>query len=363
MREASATVAASDAPSRFGWLEEAFLEALGRTDSTHEGSYVFAGRPVLLRTATKDLGTCLRRAFGHLASSGATRARDILRIDAWEDDPRRLPVGLRSSIELDSSWIACGGTLSASRDRRYVSFHFGESVTFLDRAQQHMIACRRGGSLSGGDRSKPLLLPLSIWYHDRGVQMLHSALVAHRGSGVLLPGTSGTGKSTTAIAAFDQGLTFLADDFVGVERDGEGFLGHSIFGTACVHAESFAHFPRLAAHAVEATSEEDEKPLLYLPELAGERVANAAPIRAVVLLGSRLAHTRVSRARPAEAIREIAASTLHTVVPRPGRDALQLLGDLLGRVPSYRLQLGPDIRDLRGAVEQVVADATAADGS
>ena len=58
--------------------------------------------------------------------------------------------------------------LTASHEGRYVSFRYGDSVTIFDRHRQRIIACRRKGShLSGGEYSKPLLLMLSIWYHDR----------------------------------------------------------------------------------------------------------------------------------------------------------------------------------------------------
>jgi hypothetical protein len=256
-------------------------------------------------------------------------------------------------------WLACDGTLSASPDGRYVSFHYQDSVTILDRQTQHIIGCRRSGShLSRGECSKPFVLLLSIWYHDRGVQILHAGLIAAHGTGVLLPGESGAGKSTTSLASAAQGLEYLGDDFVGLEREADGsFVGHSVYNTTCLARENLARFPEILPHAVEDSFPEEEKPILFLSEVYPGLLRATVPVGAVVLLRIRSEHTEIDRARPAEALRQFAASTLHTVVPRPGRAALQKMAALAEYVPAYWLRLGPDLCDIRPSIESIIADA------
>jgi hypothetical protein len=361
----SVSVSEDDEPTRFRRMEQAFSEALARDRAVvRDASYVFAGRPVRMRVLGAELAARTHRAFGHLSGRHDAACPRPLQIDVWDESQARLSQVGEASTDLDRGWVACGGMLTASREGRYVSFRYGDSVTIFDRHGQRIIACRRKGShLSGGEYSKPLLLMLSIWYHDHGVQLLHSGLIAHEGCGVLLQGESGTGKSTTSISAFEQGFEFLGDDFIGAERRDSDFLGHSIFNTACVVSDSLSRFPAIRQHAVETTSPEDEKPILFLSEIRPERVRRTVPIRAVALLRTRQERTHVLPARPADAMMQIAASTLHTVVPRPGRDALQLISDLLARVPAYWLLLGPDLGDLRGGIQEIVADATRSNGS
>jgi hypothetical protein len=250
--------------------------------------------------------------------------------------------------------------LTASSNGRYVSFRFQDSVMVLDRQAQHMIGCRRRGApLSGGDYSKPLLLMLSVWYHDRGVQLLHTGLIAHEGAGVLIPGESGSGKSTTSLAGLAQGLEFLGDDFIGVERAVTGgFVGHSIYSTACIVKENLDRFPELRPAAVEDQVTVEEKPILFLSEIFPERIRASVPIRAVVLLRIRNDRTEIRPARRAEALRHFAASTLHTVVPRPGREALRVMGELVETVPAWWLLLGPDLRDIQPAIARIVSTAS-----
>jgi hypothetical protein len=241
-----------------------------------------------------------------------------------------------------------------------VGFRYQASLTVLDRETQRIVGCRRSGSpLSTGEYSKPLVHLLSVWYHDRNVQLLHAGLVARNGAGVLIPGESGTGKSTTCVAAAVQGLEFLADDFAGLEHsNGGGFQGHSVFGTACLRRPDLDRFSHLRGRAVDAGIPEEDKPILFLPELYPERVRASVPVRALVLLRVGAERTEIRRASRPDALRRFAASTLHTVVPRPGRTALERLGALAAQVPAWWLDLGPELLDLAPAVARILESSS-----
>lgn len=341
-------------------MERAFRKALQAPDAVvTEASYTFAARSVRLRVVGARLAERTRRAFAHLKSAGEP-GRPQLRIDLWDERDTGVAGPLDAVWPGDSrAWIACGGTLLASEDGRYVSFRYLDSITMLDRQTERMIGYRRDGSqLAGGEYSKPLLLMLSIWYRDRGVQLLHAGAIACDGAGLLVPGESGTGKSTTCLASVAQGLRFLGDDFVGLEETSEGaFVGHSLFSTACVARKNLFRFDDIRHHAVVDESADDEKPIFFLSELFPDRLCATAPILAVVLLSVGHERPEIRLARPAEALRQFAASSLHTVVPRPGREALRMIAALVERVPAYRLLLGPDLRDIRPAISRITSMA------
>lgn len=345
-------------------MHRRFMEALERTaTAVRDEAYVFAGHPVRLRVVGAELAARTQRAFGHLRGGGTDRQPPSLRIDLWEETETGITGPDAASTDLERSWVACGGMLTASADGSYVSFRYRDSVTVLDRRGQRMIGCRRDGShLSSGEYSKPLLLMLSIWYRDRGVQHLHAGLIARHGAGVLVPGDSGSGKSTMSLASVDQGLDFLGDDFVGLERTEEGsFVGHSIFNTACIARKDLDRFPAIRSYAVEESFPEEEKPILFLSEVFPDRIQRAVPVRAVALLRIGNDRTQVRPARPAEALRQFAASTLHTVVPRPGREALELIGELVAHVPAYWLLLGPGLREIPRSIDEILTRANGGD--
>ena len=83
--------------------------------------------------------------------------------------------------------------------------------------------------LSLYERGKPFRVLLSVWLHDRGVQVVHAALVARGDRGVLLPGRGGAGKTTSALTCLLAGFRYLGDDYVGLEGPVDGsFRGHSL---------------------------------------------------------------------------------------------------------------------------------------
>jgi len=276
-------------------------------------------------------------------------------------DPRIVHRGHRRTLGDCVHLVRPARFLDLERPRQPLAIrHRGHLIDGADLDQRR--DAERGIAV-GGEYSKPLLLMLSIWYHDRGVQLVHAGLIAREGAGVLLPGESGTGKSTMSLAGAAQGLGFLGDDFVGLERAGDGiFLGHSIFNTVCIARDGLDRFPTIRAHAVEESSPEEEKPILFLSEIYPDRIERTVPIRAVALLGIGRDRSQVRPARPAAAMRQVAASTLHTVVPRPGRDALQLIGELVARVPAYSLLLGPDLREIRRSIDRILSGADGGNG-
>ncbi|MEO8084723.1 MAG: hypothetical protein ABI780_12945 [Ardenticatenales bacterium] len=355
----SAAPAMDDAPPCVRSLQHAFAEARARhPGQLREAAYTFAGRPVVLRIVGARLAERIQRPFAHLRRRDRAADPLPLQIDLWDEAETGVPFPADgASPELEQQWLACDGLLRASSDGRYVSFQYQDSITLLDRRGQRMIGCRRNGShLSRGECSKPFVVMLTIWYSDRGVQILHAGLIARRGAGVLMPGESGSGKSTTSLAGVAQGLEFLADDFVGLERvPGDTFRGHSLFSTACLTRAGLGRFADVQRHAVEDRFPEEEKPILFLAEIYPDRLIATVPIHAIALLRIGAERTEIQPASRPEALRQFAASTLHTVVPRPGRAALEMMAELVERVPAYWLLLGPDTRDVPEGIERILA--------
>lgn len=78
------------------------------------------------------------------------------------------------------------------------------------------------------ESGSPLRLFLHWAYAQRGVRLTHAATLGVEGSGALLAGASGSGKSGTALAGLLHGLESAGDDYVVVEQ-GDEITAHAIF--------------------------------------------------------------------------------------------------------------------------------------
>src|SRR5262249_11008520 len=112
-------------------------------------------------------------------------------------------------------------------------------------------------------KASPLRCLLHWWAQSRGCQLVHAAAVGDERGAVLITGKSGIGKSTTALACLEQGLSYLGDDLVLLQLDPAPWV-HSLYATAKVHRHQLARLPRLAALEGGGGSTPDGKAVLFL---------------------------------------------------------------------------------------------------
>lgn len=268
------------------------------------------GTPIEL-VASSDVAEAVFAPFEHLRRSDDHQAALRIAIASMDDDVGDVP---------DSGVVQ-------SAEATVVHLH-RDSASVLDRAAGTIHALvRTGDDVPPHLRAKPLQVPLSIFFADRGVDLLHAALVSRDGNGILITGNSGSGKSSLAVASLDAGFDFLGDDCVAVA----GTRGHSIFGCACVDRGG------------------DEKDVIPIARLHAARMATSTTIRAIVL--PRVTHADsvvLSPAAGRDALLALApGSILKRAVPPAG--ALARMTRLARSVPVYRLDMGP----LGGAVEKL----------
>ena len=197
---------------------------------------------------------------------------------------------------------------------------------------------READGLASWQRAKPLQLPLSIFFADRGVDLLHGGLVSLNGRGLLIAGAGGAGKSTLALASVLRGLDFLGDDCVGVGRTDGAFLGFSIFGSSCLerdHLRRFSSVPSPEGGAV------DEKAVLQPGRWFEGRMGAETSIRAIVLPRVTAGGSvTVAPAGGRDALLALApGSILKRAVPAAG--ALARMTRLARELPAFRLEMGP----------------------
>jgi hypothetical protein len=324
-------------------MRRAFARAAGRVEPV-ERAYAFAGRPVRLRVAGRELADQVTGPFDHLrvAAPGGGAA---LTVELWDEAATGVACPPEALAPPGRSWVVENGSVSASADGRYLRFQREQTLSWLDRQAGYLVEWRRSADSSEPvDRAQPLRLPLKVWYADQGVQLLHAGLVGWNGRGALLVGPGGAGKSTTALACRLGGLEYLGDDAVGLEeRTAGAFVGHSLFGSGRLERSHLARFPALGRGARAATGSSEPKSLLLLGAAPSGRRARS--VRLALLLLPAV----VERAEPAAeplaggaALRALAPSTLLGALGA-GRPGFEQLARLVKRLPCYRLELGREL--------------------
>lgn len=162
----------------------------------------------------------------------------------------------------------------------------------------------------------------------RGWLAIHAAAIAAHGHGLLLPGASGSGKTTTFRAAGGAGLGLLSDDLVWIGESSSGFV----------------------VRPFERGVPSEPVPPATVPE---------APLAAVVC-PTIVAHgpSRLLPLDAPEAVETLVAESSFLSASTSGA-RFRLVVRLAARVPAWRLEAGPHRGDVPPLLEDLLRSAVA----
>lgn len=344
-----------DSEIAFKTMQDAFAVAKGaHPDKIHETYYILAGQGARMRIAGDRLSECIHLPFAHLRTSDMHLPLPHLTIELWDQRETGIP------WQIGSAWddVTLSPSFAGSRDGRFISNTPSHSMTCLDRSTQHIVGCTSNANqLSLYERGRPLHVPLAIWHNDRDVPVIHAGLVSRNGQGVLLAGSRGAGKSTSAITCLCAGLSYLSDDLIGLQSLADGsFVGHSIYGSIYLEADDLGQFPPLRPHAMKGSYPYEDKHLVLLSQVFPSRLERVTTISAVAL--ARIVDNRHSQIRPAskgEALLALAPSSLLVGRISSGVHGFSKLVQLVEHVPCYWLELGRDLNEIPYRVEELLS--------
>jgi hypothetical protein len=335
------------------------LACAARPAEVREWFVRITGRRVRLRIAGGELGDQLSRCFATLTELTDAAGRDAaaeLTIEAWDRAATRVGCpGIRYAA--DTTDELGSGLLSQYREGRVLRYDRAAMIKCFDRAERALFVCVHDARRNGlSERSKPFPHFLATWCHDRGVEVLHAGLVARAGRGILLGGGSGSGKSTSAIAAALGGFDFLGDDCVGTEITATACRGHACYDAVRVDAGSLARFPLLRTHQWAPDGPRDRgKSMVYMSDVVGRRAAADTTIVAIVL--PRIVGAGPSRLVPVTkgtALRKLAPSTLLRGLGSRA-EGMGHIAELVRRLPCFELELGATVDDVPGELDGYLA--------
>ncbi|MDP3209109.1 MAG: glycosyltransferase, partial [Rhodoglobus sp.] len=187
----------------------------------------------------------------------------------------------------------------------------------------------------------------------RGRQLVHAAAVATADGAVLIAGSGGSGKSTTALTCLEAGMDFLGDDYFAVSLDPPTV--HSVYATAKI---ADAEHPACRQFPIMPSSPDDEKFVLQLYPAAKEQLRRSAPLRAIVTPEVVDRETTVVVEVDRDRLEHAATFTTLAQLPHAGAEARARIGQVLDEVPGGLLQLGRDRAGVVEAIRRLAANPT-----
>jgi hypothetical protein len=249
------------------------------------------------------------------------------------------------------------GDIWGFNSRRYrAAFHFVEcAVNVMDlESGQAVYWVQHTESMPYWAKASPLRTILQWILEREGLQLLHAAAVGGERGAVLIIGSGGVGKSTTALRALENGLKYIGDDYLAVRLDPIP-TAISLYCTAKLNAEDIGKFPRLAPHVTNLPSEEGEKAVIQLYPSLGHQIERSMPLRA--MLTPRVVPQNETDFEPVDTLKLRQAATFTTLsqLPYAGQKAQNFIEGLIDRLPGFTIRLGQDPAKVPAAILGLLA--------
>jgi hypothetical protein len=184
---------------------------------------------------------------------------------------------------------------------------------------------------------------------------LHAAGLALNGRGILIPGASGAGKSTTSVTLVRAGFDFLSDDTVFLTRDEGGIWVAGFPDEIDVTDNTVAMIPELGYLAGAALLPGRDKHSFRVEEVF--KVTPLAGCRPEILLAPQVvagSGTEVEPLNPSEALMALLPNVLLTD-PAASQSHLDMLAELVQSMRCLRLLVGSDLDAAAACVADLVS--------
>lgn len=222
-----------------------------------------------------------------------------------------------------------------------------------------------GGRLEGA-LAEPLelhqaLLPSIFFFFPfaqllsrRGLHVVHAAALERNGRGVLIPGMSGSGKSTSCVSLMRAGYRCLSDDKPFLRANGSSVELLPFPEMIDVTDQSVAFFPELSRAA--STLESGFRKKRFCAETLYPG-STADTVRPSLILFPNISvepTSRVEALSKAQALQALLPHSLLCFDREISACRFELLARLVETTAAYRLHFGRDVLDLPRLVDQLL---------
>lgn len=204
------------------------------------------------------------------------------------------------------------------------------------------------------ENSTPMRSIFQWWATGKGLQLVHAGAVGKLNEGVLLVGTSGSGKSCTALSCLHSELTCAGDDHVLLSTDPVPYA-YSLYNVCRLNVNDIERFPGLTSAIIDPAHTGTDKALVFLNNYYPGKVSKGFRVRAIVLPQvTDITKTRLKRVSSAIGLKALAPSTI-IQLPGAGEQDLRWMAKFVRQVPSYILELGEDTDKIPSVILSLIA--------
>jgi len=309
------------------------------------------GVAVEVRSNRSDLLALVARRLQFFAGAPAVRPEARFELQATEAHVVSPPaVTTRTVYEPETGEVL----YDEGEDELYVDYGQVRALCRLGRGEV-LVSVLEPVAEAAWAATRPLFtLPLLELLKRRSVYSVHAAGVSSGQHAVVIPGGSGAGKTTLALALVRGGFDFLGDDMLFLSRDGGGPLLLAFPDELDVSETTASFFPDVVGALRRERLPGAVKRQLPANRLPGEVAERARP---AVLLFPRIEAGGRSRVEPLtrdEALLELAPNVLLTE-PASSQLHLDALGGLVRGSRCFRLSVARDFDDVVEVVGGLVS--------
>lgn len=338
------------------YLEEVVLPLLQPiiNDTTPtEKHYTIANKHLCLRFYSQELAKNLAPALAHLETSRTVNVDLLVHLWDSESTQTELPSPLSDARYLDSQVTDVRKIITDAFQGVYL--HGEESITLYDQAAHVAYFWVHDARILPSWVSAAPIRTLLHWFlPESHIHLIHGAVVGYGGRAALLTAKGGSGKSTTALACLLSGMTYLADDYVGIDSPHET-RAWSLYNSVKVTPESLDRFPSLTKHA---HPKEGDKSTLYLAPLFPKQILLSATLNAILIpMIKRTSKTVITPASKMQAMLALMPTTLFQL-PLAGTDKVDFLKKVIAKLPCSFLELSEDSAEATTVIKAFLAQET-----
>ena len=336
----------------FKHIEEAFEESKRTFQKQIHYSYLIGNIPIKLRFLGSSLIPKITPALKHLLIEKTFKSE--LTIYLWDSKFAKIKFPtinreFREFSDRGDSWL--GNT-----DRYNIFFQPSIGIlSLLDKENgQAFFWVRDAKEIPYYESGAPLRMILHWWMELHEYHLLHAGAVATEKGGVLFIGKGGSGKSTTALACLSSKYLYAADDYCIVTTQPSPYV-HSIFSSGKLNAEDINRFPEFLPALSNRNHLDTEKALYFFHDIFPKQITKSFPLVAILIPEvTNQNNTSIEKVSVATSYLALAPSTIFQFQDKKS-PVHMFIGKLVKQVPSFRLNLGMDIKRTPNVIRELIS--------
>jgi len=342
---------AAEARAYFSQLQEIFDESAIANGGPLAFDYMLAGERLQLRFAGPSLLPQLLPSLEHLESDLSAPAQ--LTIHIWDETSS--VTAIPPPPWSWESYMSRGEIGAYDRDKYRIWFDIGTGLfSMIDlESSQALLWVRDPDRLPIYVTAAPFRMILQASLSQRGLFFAHAAAVGNDNGAVMLVGEGGSGKSTTSLLCLAEGMDFLGDDYCLFDTESAPSV-HSAYCSAKLDPDCLQRLPIFQPMVNPGNDLGEDKALLILHKDFSSQLVSSRPVLAILVPSvTHQEATTIERISALAGIRALAPSTMQQIAG-PDARAWRAIAGLARKVPSYRLKVGYDLKQIPGRIESLI---------